>query len=82
VESGELGLLLPSAWDYDTLTASYEEQVLSLAPSGREIDVELAWHGRLMGGQSALSLFWRKEPGHYVEAPDDAGVALRWSRGF
>jgi hypothetical protein len=82
VESGELGLLLPSAWDYSTLTATYERQVLSLSPSGREIDAELAWHGTLLGGQSSLSLFWRKDPGHYAEAPDDAGVALRWSRGF
>jgi len=27
-------------------------------------------------------VFYRRDPGHYAELPDDKGVALRWSTGF
>jgi hypothetical protein len=82
VESGGINLLLPVSWDYATLTGTYASQRLNLAPSGREIDAELAWRGRLGMGQAAASLFWRRDPGHVTDAPDDKGVALRWSAGF
>ena len=55
---------------------------LSLAPQGREIDGELAWHGWLFGGDAAASLFYRTDPGHFANLPDDKGVALKWSRRF
>jgi len=82
VEGGQLGLLLPSSWDYETLSAQYSLQRLSLVPEGRELDAELAWRGPFMGGNAAASLFWRKEPGHVADAPNDGGVAVRWSRAF
>jgi hypothetical protein len=77
-----LGLELPGAWDYATLTATSATQRLPLAPQGRELVAELAWSGPLFDGQGAASLFWRREPGHYVGTPADAGIALRWARGF
>jgi len=82
VESGRLALALPTAWDYATLSATRQVQWLNLAPSGRELDAELAWRGKLAGGWTSASLFWRRDPGHIANAPDDTGVALRWSRGF
>ena len=82
VESGGINLLLPVSWDYATLSGSYASQRLNLAPSGREIDAELAWQGELWRGHAAASLFWRRDPGHVANAPDDRGVALRWSAGF
>ncbi|MEO5706711.1 MAG: S8 family peptidase [Alteraurantiacibacter sp.] len=82
VESGGLNLLLPVSWDYATLSAGYAAQRLNLAPSGREIDAELAWRGALWRGQAAASVFWRRDPGHIASLPDDQGVALRWSAGF
>ena len=82
VQSGGLNLLLPSGYSYDSFTAEYAVQRLSLAPEGRELTGELAWRGWLWGGSTMASLFYRDQPGHYADAPADAGVALRWSRDF
>jgi hypothetical protein len=82
VSGGEIGLTLPIAYDYATLTPSFGKRYLPLAPSGREIDAELAWRGPLWGGNASASLFYRTDPGHYATLPDDKGVALRWSREF
>lgn len=82
VESGGLNLTLPAEYDYATLTATDTVRTLSLSPSGRELIGELGWRGTLMGGSAGASLFYRRDPGHYEQLPDDAGVALRWSTGF
>lgn len=82
VGSGALGLALPTAWNYTTLSADRQLQWLALAPSGRELAAELAWRGQLWGGQAATSLYWRRDPGHLADVPDDRGVALRWNRAF
>lgn len=82
VGAGELALALPRGWDYATLTAATATQRVALAPSGRELTAELAWSGSFLAGDAAASLFYRRQPGHYAGAPADAGIALRWSRGF
>ena len=82
VSGGSLALSLPASWDYATLTATRATRELSLSPEGREVTGELSWTGRLLEGQAAASLFYRRQPGHVAAAPDDTGVTLRWSRGF
>ena len=82
VTGGGIGLTLPVAYDYATLLPSYGTQFLALAPSGREIDAEMAWRGPLWGGDASASLYYRTDPGHYAALPDDKGVALRWRRKF
>jgi hypothetical protein len=82
VESGGLNLNLPIDYSYATLTATYGIRTLALSPTGRELDAELAWNGRLFTGEAAASLFLRKDPGHDASLPLDGGVALRWSREF
>jgi hypothetical protein len=82
VESGALKLALPVAYDYATLRTDYGTRSLALAPQGRELMAELAWRGRLLSGDAAASLFYRRDPGHYASVPDDKGVALRWARKF
>lgn len=82
VESGGLKLDLPVSYSYDTLSATYATELLNLTPEGRELLGELAWRGRLWGGWGSASVFYRRDPGHYAEVPDDAGVALRWSTDF
>ena len=82
VESGGLGLNLPVAFDYQTRLATYETRTLSLAPNGREMMGEIAWRGPLFGGFGSASMFYRVEPGHYANLPDDKGVALRWETTF
>lgn len=82
VESGALLLNLPVAWDYATRTAHFGRVPLSLAPKGREIATEAAWSAPVSGGTVSTSLFWRRNPGHFADMPDDAGLALRWTSGF
>lgn len=82
VTGGGLMLNLPVSYDYATLEAGYAARFVSLAPSGREIDGELAWRGPLWGGNAAASLFYRKDPGHYAAVPDDKGVAVKWEFAF
>ncbi len=82
VTSGGIGLTLPVAYDYATLQPSYGTRFIGLAPSGREIDAELAWRAPLWGGDASASLYYRTDPGHYAALPDDKGVAVRWSRSF
>ena len=72
---------LPVAYDYDT-GAIWGMRRLSLAPTGREVDTELAWQFPLKGGSAGLNLFWRGNPGHYAALPDDRGVSLGWKKGF
>jgi hypothetical protein len=82
VEHGTLNLVLPVGYSYDTLLADYGVRSLALAPHGREWLAELSWHGPLLSGDAAASLFYRRDPGNYATLPDDQGVALRWSRRF
>ena len=82
VESGGIDLDLPTAWSYDTLSASRAVQRINLAPTGRELDAELGWSGPLAGGTAGATLFWRRDPGHIRGLPAEQGAALRWSVGF
>ncbi|MCT2558503.1 S8 family serine peptidase [Tsuneonella sp. YG55] len=82
VESGGLSLNLPVGYDYATLSPTYGVRTIALSPSGREIDGEIAWAGHLFGGSAAASLFYRRDPAHVASAPDDKGVAVRWTKAF
>jgi hypothetical protein len=82
VESGGLSLNLPVDYSYTTLSTVYGQRLLSLAPKGREQDLELVWHGALWKGTAMASLYYRKDPSHYAALPDDRGVAISWNRQF
>ena len=82
VESGGLRFDLPTDYDYATLSATNAVQTLSLAPRGRELIGELGWSGSLIGGSAGASLFYRRDPGHYEDLPDDWGVTLRYNTRF
>ncbi len=82
VEKGSLRLDMPISYDYATETAGFGMRSLNLAPTGREIMGELAWNGRLFTGWATASVFYRRDPGHYAQMPDDKGVALRWNTQF
>lgn len=82
VESGALNLRLPTGYSYETMLADYGTRSVALTPRGRELMGEIAWHGPLLSGEGAASLFYRRDPGHYEALPDDKGVAVRWSRKF
>lgn len=82
VADGGLRLNLPVGYDYNGEVVTYGSRVLSLSPEGRELMGELGWHGRLLGGNGAAAVFYRREPGHFAGQSDDAGVAVRWSKKF
>ena len=82
VSRGGLSLNVPVAYDYATLATSFGVRRFSLAPKGREIASEIAWMLPIQGGYVSSNLFWRQEPGHFENAPDDVGVAFRWQLDF
>ncbi|MEY3624593.1 MAG: hypothetical protein RLZZ407_2152, partial [Pseudomonadota bacterium] len=82
VTSGGLALNVPIAYDYATRTPTFGIRRFSLAPQGREIASEVAWILPISGGYFSSNLFWRQEPGHFENAPDDIGVAFRLQFGF
>ena len=84
IERGGFAALLPTSYDYATGLATDSITRMSLAPSGREIDTELSYGGRLLSGNAWLggNLFYRRDPGHIASAKDDVGAAVRFSLGF
>ena len=82
VESGGLRFNLPVAYSYDTLTATEGLRTLSLSPKGRELASELVWRGPLWEGAGMVSLFYRKDPGHFANLPHEQGVAVSWVKQF
>lgn len=82
VSGGSLALNLPIAYDYVTESAIPGEQVISLTPEGREIISEIAWRGPTGFGWSDVSLFYRSEPGHFANAPDDIGAVISFGASF
>lgn len=82
VTGGGLLLNLPTSWDYATRSATRAPSQLGLTPRGRELAQELSWRAPLLGGEGGVNLYYRRDPGHFAGAPDDAGVAVNWNGRF
>ena len=82
IANGGFGLTVPVAYDYATLGVSYGNRLFNLAPTGREIVAEAVWSTRIGRGSVSTNLFWRRDPGNIAAAPDDAGVAVRYTLGL
>jgi hypothetical protein len=84
VRSGGYTLALPVSYDYADLGVGYETRLFSLAPTGREIDVEAAYGIGIFGGRARLTAnaYYRRDPGHIAAAPDDLGLAVRLAFGL
>ena len=82
VERGGLNFNLPVDYSYDTLQPTFALVPLSLVPRGREMDAELIWRSQLLTGSAMVSLFYRRDPGHYAELRDDKGMAVSWGKQF
>jgi hypothetical protein len=82
VASGGVALRLPVSYDYTTGAVAHADQLLNLAPNGRELDLEAGYSRMVLGGRMDANLFWRRDPGHFAAAPNDAGAALRWRLDF
>ena len=81
--SGGFATMLPTAFDYSTMTATTSLERFSLSPRGHDLDAEMSY-GRPVTASGWLggNLFMRHQPGHIASAPDDLGGAIRFSLGF
>lgn len=82
VGSGEATLTAPVDYLIDKTVVQESERV-SMIPSGREIDLQLAYDAPL-GGVATVStwMMMQLEPGHVAEADPAYGVGLRFSAKF
>jgi hypothetical protein len=84
IESGGLQLLLPTGYNYATLSPTMTMTDYALNPKGRELDAELSYTRGLWDGAGWLggNLFARRQPGHFAAADTDLGAAVRFTLGF
>ena len=77
-------MMLPTSYDYATLSATDTLTRMSLSPSGREVDAEVSYGSWLIGNNGWLgaNLFYRRQPGHIASLPDGKGAAVRFSLRF
>jgi hypothetical protein len=79
VASGGFDLDMPVGYDYATGTARFERRFFNLAPTGREIDYEIAYGLGLLGGHLDFNAFLRTDPGHIETMRKDVGTAIRFT---
>lgn len=82
VTSGGLNLNVPISFDFATESAAFGVRQLNLAPQGRELATELSYFFPFAGGTVSANMFYRTEPGHFENAPDDIGAAVRMTIGL
>ncbi|HEY0131964.1 MAG TPA: S8 family peptidase, partial [Allosphingosinicella sp.] len=81
VASGGFDLDMPVGYDYATGAARFERRFFNLAPTGREIDYEVAYGLGLLGGRLDFNAFLRTDPGHIETMKTDMGTAIRFTLG-
>ncbi|HMI40062.1 MAG TPA: S8 family peptidase [Sphingomicrobium sp.] len=82
IDGGGFAMMLPTAYSYATSSATNSLTRFSLSPSGREVDAELSYGGRVGKGWFGGNLFARRQPGHIAAADADVGAAIRYNLGF
>jgi len=82
VASGGLGFRLPVSYDYTSGAVGMADQRLDLSPEGRELALEASYSRMMFGGRMDANVFLRSDPGHFEQAPDDLGAAVRWRTEF
>jgi hypothetical protein len=76
------GRTLPVEYGYELRGASTVATGANLAPTGREIAVEVNWQGPALGGWATTGLYLRRNPGHFTSLPNDHGAAFSWTGRF
>jgi hypothetical protein len=83
VEGGSARLSLPVAYDYVSGIANYGDKRVSLAPTGREFGVELAYGLTLdSGAVLQANLMQRFEPGHAANAAHETTALVQLQLEF
>jgi subtilisin family serine protease len=83
VETGRATLDVPTGRDAETDAVLFDRHMLNLAPTGRELDVEIS-HAFWDGGPVSLqtNLIYRMNPNHVATAADALMVLLRADMRF
>jgi hypothetical protein len=81
VASGEATLTTPVDYLSDG-TVVHESRRVTMTPSGREIDLQLAYGTPLAGGAFSAWAMMQLEPGHVADADPAYGVGLRFRTKF
>lgn len=83
LEAGQTTLNLATSRNYTSGALGFTRSVLSLAPSGREIDMELAYRWADSGSFSIdASLLYQFSPGHTAGAKPATSILLMARRAF
>ncbi|HEX8512044.1 MAG TPA: peptidase S8, partial [Allosphingosinicella sp.] len=82
VRTGGFDIDLPVSYDYASGDVGYQQRFFNLAPTGRELDYEISYWTRLLGGSLAANAYLRTDPGHIESMKNDVGGALRFTLGF
>jgi hypothetical protein len=83
VADGSARLSLPVAYDYATGFAEYGDGRIDLAPSGREVGIELSYGRKVLGGAALqANLLQRFEPGHVADAEPETTALVRLKLAF
>ena len=78
VESGVIGMTLPTGWDYEKEATSFTPSRMSLNPSGREIDFELSYGISLSRAlRLQANILHQLEPGHDTSADAETSLLLQ-----
>jgi hypothetical protein len=82
VRTGGFNINLPVSYDYASGEVGYQQRFFNLSPTGQELDYEISYGTRLLGGSVAANAFMRTDPGHIEWMKNDIGAALRFTLGF
>ncbi|RYY25542.1 MAG: peptidase S8 [Sphingomonadales bacterium] len=83
VATGGIDIRLPGGWDYYSQSVDrWNVTRFNLAPTGREMDFELAYSWPFPGGDVSSNFFLRRQPGNFAAIPVDRGAAMRVNFGF
>ncbi|WP_321394765.1 S8 family peptidase [Emcibacter sp.] len=83
VENGQADVSYVAGRDYVNDTLDFASRQVSLAPDGREVDIELAVEmANFFGASLRMNLLHQINPGHSSTAGDISSVLFRLSSGF
>ncbi len=81
VNSASARLTVPVEYGLDKTVVQDTERV-SLVPTGREIDLQLAYERSIGTGNLSGWLMMQLEPGHDADAPPAYGIGIRFAHSF
>ncbi len=83
VENGSAHVSVPTSYDYASFQVVSTPSTISLAPTGREMDMELGYAKAILGyGALQVNVFDRVNPGNNAFVRTDKGILLRWKSVF